>query len=379
MEEVKRPLLLEYNLQFFGDDKTEEPTSKKLSDTRKKGQVAKSQELAHSIQLVGMFLMLRAFVGAMGERFVNVFSWIYGGVLDDLMLTEKGGFRVETINILLSNVYVQMFFLAIPFMVGGFIISALSTGLQFEFKISTEPLKPKLDKFNPINGFKRMFSVRSLFNLLLSIVKIVLIGVIAYTALVDHLNDLFMLYELSLNQAIALIGDLVISTGLRISLVYVVLGIADLLFQRWKFKSEIKMTKQEVKDEYKNSEGDPQIKGRQRQRMREASQRRMMQAVPTADVVITNPTHYAVAIKYDPDEADAPVVVAKGQDLIAQRIKEIAKENNVIIRENKQLARTLYTTVEVGQEIPAELYQAVAEILAAIFSMRDNAARRGGR
>ena len=377
MSEVTRTYrLIEYNLQFFGDDKTEEPTSKKLSDTRKKGQVAKSQELAHAIQLVGMFVMIRAFSAAMGGRFINVFSWIYGSVMDDLMTTEKGGFRVETIGLLLSNVYFQMFMLVVPFVVGGFVVAALSTGLQFKFQITTDPLKPKLSKFNPVNGVKRIFSVRSLFNLFLSIVKITLIGIIAYTAVVGHLNELFLLYELSLNQAVALIGDLVVSTGLRISLVYLVVGIADLLFQRWKFKSEIKMTKQEVKDEYKNAEGDPQIKGKQRQRMREVSMRRMMQSVPTADVVITNPEHLAVAIKYDPEVADAPVVLAKGADYLAQKIKEAAKENKVDIVENKPLARAIYTTVEVGQEIPPELYEAVAVILANILNAKNRAAAR---
>lgn len=361
--------LLDYDLQFFGDDKTEEPTSKKLSDTRNKGQVAKSMELAHAIQLVGMFVMLRVFAASMGERFLNVFSWVYGSVMDDLLTTEKGGFRTETVNILLGNIYTQMFFLALPFIIGGFIIAGLSNGLQFQFKVSREPLKPKLSKFNPVNGIKRIFSVRSLFNLLLSIVKITLIGVIAYTAIVNHLNDLFMLYELSLNQAVTLIGDIVISTGLRISVVYVIVGIADFFFQKWKFKQEIKMTKQEVKDEYKNSEGDPQIKARQRQRMREVSMRRMMQSVPSADVVITNPTHLAVAVQYDDKKMDAPVVVAKGADHLAQKIKDEAKANKVTIVENKPIARMLYTTVEVGQEIPPELYEAVAEILAYVFNM----------
>ena len=361
-------LILPYDLQFFGDDKTEEPTSKKLTDTRNKGQVAKSQELAHAIQLLAMFLMIRAFAGTMGQRFLGVFHWIYGSVINDLLATEKGGFRTETINILFRDIYIQMFFLVIPFLAVGFIVGLLSNGLQFSFKVTTEPLKPKLDKFNPINGFKRIFSVRSLVNLLMSVAKIAIIAVIAYTALVDHINDIFVLYELTVQQALALIGDIVISTGIRISAVYLVLGFVDLFYQRYKFNKDIKMTKQEVKDEYKNSEGDPQIKGRQRQRMREASQRRMMQSVPQADVVITNPTHLAVAIKYDTEVSDTPIVTAKGEDYLAQKIKETASANGVDIVENKPLARALYTTVEIGQEIPQELYQAVAEVLAYIYN-----------
>ena len=207
-------------------------------------------------------------------------------------------------------------------------------------------------------------------NLFISIAKIVIIFFVAYSVIKGHLNEIFILYELDLNQAIALIGSLVIDTGLRISAVYLALGFLDYVFQRRKFRNEIKMTKQEVKDEYKDTEGDPQIKGRQKQKMREVSQRRMMKDVPKADVVITNPTHIAVAISYDQDSQEAPLVVAKGEEIIAARIKEIARENNVEIVENKPLARALYTTVDIGSQIPPELYQAVAEVLAVIYNKK---------
>ena len=178
---------------------------------------------------------------------------------------------------------------------------------------------------------------------------------------------MFILYEIPLKQALALVGNIIIDTGLKISLVYLIVGIADFVYQKHKFNEDMKMTKQEVKDEYKNTEGDPQIKGRQRARMREASQRRMMQDVPKADVVITNPTHIAVALKYDAEVSKAPVVLAKGEDFVAQKIKEVAKENNVSIVENKPLARMLFSNVEIGAEIPPELYQSVAEVLAAVY------------
>ena len=176
--------------------------------------------------------------------------------------------------------------------------------------------------------------------------------------------------DMELLQAVALIAGLIVDVGLKTSLVYLIVGIADLIYQKHKFKEEMKMTKQEVKDEYKNTEGDPQIKGRQRQRMREASQRRMMQDVPKADVVITNPTHYAVAIRYDAEVSKAPVVVAKGEDFLAAKIKEVARENQVEIVENKPLARMLYANVNVGAEIPPELYQAVAEVLAMVYNLK---------
>ena len=223
-----------------------------------------------------------------------------------------------------------------------------------------------------------MFNTQALFRLLLSIAKIALIGAIAYSYLSGRLKDIFLLYEMPLNQGISLVLDMVVDLGLRISLVYLVIGFADFFFQRWKFNQNLKMTKQEVKDEYKDQEGDPEIKSRQKQKMREASQRRMMKNVPQADVVITNPTHIAVAIKYDTDVAPAPILVAKGEEYLAQRIREAAKEAGVPIVENKPLARAIYTTVDLDQEIPAELYQAVAEILAMVYSQQGRTARRPG-
>jgi flagellar biosynthetic protein FlhB len=204
----------------------------------------------------------------------------------------------------------------------------------------------------------------------MSVVKIAVIGLIAYLSIKNKANELFILYEISLNQAIALVGNIILNTGLRISIVYLFVGLADYVYQKHKFSEDMKMTKQEVKDEYKNTEGDPQIKGQQRRKMQEASQRRMMQDVPKADVVITNPTHYAVALKYDANTGSAPVVVAKGEDYLAQKIKEVARENHVEIVENKPLARMLYHNVDLGAEIPPELYQAVAEVLAAVYRMK---------
>ena len=363
--------LLEYNLQFFADEKTEPATAKKIQDTRKKGQVGKSQEFAFGVELFFMFLWIKLFSGFMGERFVGVFQWVYGESIVEFSSHQAHGVSMDSLMALLVNVILQMLIICAPFFIGGFVVAALSTGLQFQFKISFEPMKPKLDKFNPINGLKRIFfSKEAIFNLFLSIAKIFMIAYIAFISLRDHVNDLFILYEMDLFRAITLIGDLVVSTGLKISAVYMVIGIADLIFRKWKFKEDIKMSKQEVKDEYKDAEGDPQIKGQQRQRMREASQRRMMASVPQADVVITNPTHLAVAIKYDAEEANAPIVVAKGEEYLAQKIKDTARENGVSIVENKPLARSLYATVDIGQEIPPELYQAVAEVLAVIYNNR---------
>ena len=369
MELADHKMLLIYDLQFFakdgpGGEKTEPATSKKLSDARSEGQVCKSRELDQAATLVVLFLMLKVIVSFMGSNFLQIFHDIYNKIPETVSARELNAVVIMSY---LHHAVMTSLKLAGPFFAAGVVVAFLINIVQVKWKVSTKPLKPKPDKFNPINGFKRMFSKDSLFELVKSIAKIALISIIAYTELKSHMEEIFLLYNITLQQAIAEIGTLVIDVGFRISIIYCIIGAVDYIYQKHKFNEDMKMTKQEVKDEMKNSEGDPQIKGKQRQRMQEASRRRMMQDVPKADVVITNPTHYAVALKYEAGTGTAPVLVAKGADLIAQRIKEIARENHVEIVENKPLARMIYTNVEIGNEIPPELYQAVAEILAAVY------------
>jgi flagellar biosynthetic protein FlhB len=236
--------------------------------------------------------------------------------------------------------------------------------------ITTKPLQPRLDKFNPVNGVKRLFNVKQLVQLGKQIAMLVAIGVVVYVTIKDKLAIILTFYNLSLTEVISIVGDLLIDLGLRISAIFLIIGIVDLFYQRWKFKEDMKMTKQEVKDEYKNQEGDPQVKSQIRRKMNEISRRRMMEALPEADVVITNPTHFAVALKYEANVGRAPVVIAKGADYLAQEIKERAREYNIEIVENKPLARILYHNVDVGAEIPPELYQAVAEVLAFVYQLK---------
>lgn len=299
------------------------------------------------------------------------FSLIYNKI-PDIINESIGGLSIYSASTLINNVMGTILTILAPVFIIGFMVAVMSNIVQIKWKVTTKPLKPKFSKLNPISGFKRIFSKDSLFELLKSVIKIVVIVYVAYASIKDHQSELFLLYDIPLFQVILLVGSIVIDTGLKIAIVYLVVGIADLVYQRHKFKEDMKMTKQEVKDEYKNTEGNPEIKGRQRSKMREASQRRMMQNLPSADVVITNPTHYAVAIKYDANQNAAPVVVAKGEDFLAKRIKDAAKENHIEIVENKPLARMLYANVDVGQEVPPELYQAVAEVLAFVYSLREN-------
>ncbi|MGN1156962.1 MAG: flagellar biosynthesis protein FlhB [Agathobacter sp.] len=374
-DNYQKNLILKYNLQWFADgeggEKTEPATQKKLEDARKEGKVAKSKDLTQAFELVVLFLLLKIFVGYVGERMVLLFDATIGRMAEFYKVNQAGLF-IPAVSSLFTNVILEWLLIVWPFFVFGFVITFLVTVYQVGWKVSGKTMEPKLSKFNPINGFKRIISKDSLFELVKSIIKVVVILYIAYTSIKDEANNLFVLYEISLNQAVALTGEIIIDVGLKISLIYVAVGLGDYIYQRHKFNEEMKMTKQEVKDEYKNTEGDPQIKGRIRQKMREASQRRMMQDVPKADVVITNPTHFAVAIKYDAKVSKAPVVVAKGEDFLAQKIKEVARENHVEIVENKPLARMLYHNVDIGSEIPPELYQAVAEVLAMVYHMKNS-------
>ena len=370
---------LKLNLQLFakdgpGGEKTEPASQKKLDDARKKGQVAKSKEIVNAIYLVVVFAFLKFYIGTIGEGFIECFTKYY-------TLISKYARDAEDMHLgvglsVLGEILIDILLLIAPFLLIAFFVYFIGDLVQVKWKISTEILKPKFDKFNPVNGFKRMFSTQSLINLLKSVAIIGICLYIVYTELVDKIFALYNLYDVSLQQGIAFVGDTVLSIALKISIFYLAIGVIDYIFQIRKFKNDMMMTKQEVKDEYKQSEGDPTVKSQIRRKMREVSQRRMMQKLPEADVVITNPTHFAVAIKYDLSVASAPVVVAKGEDYLALKIKEVAKEHNIEIVENKPLARALYHSVDIDEEIPQELYQAVAEVLAYVYNSKNKAVPR---
>lgn len=372
-KEIKK-YILSYNLQWFADgeggEKTEPATQKKLTDARKEGKVAKSKELTDAFDLLILFLTLKVFMGYVGEHMISLFAKTHGRMAEFIEVNRQG-VSIQAVSKLLSSSILEILLIIWPFLIFGVVITLLISIYQVGWKVSAKPMEPKLSKLNPISGFKRIISKDSLFNLLKSVVKVFIIIYIVYNAMEEEANNLFILYEINLFQAIALVGEIILDVGFKISIVYVVLGLIDYLYQRHKFNNEMKMTKQEVKDEYKNTEGDPQIKGRIRRKMQEASQRRMMQDVPKADVVITNPTHFAVAVRYDAEKSKAPIVLAKGEDYLALKIKEVAREHNVEIVENKPLARMLYHNVDIGAEIPPELYQAVAEVLAMVYHMKN--------
>ena len=364
-----------FSLQFFakdgpGGEKTEEPTAKKLTDARKEGQVAKGKDLTASGMLLVLFMVLRFTVGNIGERIIECFNKNYT-LIGDLFDSMHGEFNMQYSIQVLRTTALDMLLILLPFFAVGFIVAIVIEIVQVKWKPTSKPLKPKLSKFNPINGVKRLFSVKTLVNLLKQIAILVIIGIVVYNKLKGRMADIYKLYDIPLTAAIELLADIIFDIGTVICVIYLVIGVIDYVYEKRKFKKDMMMTKQEVKDEWKNTEGSPEVKQKQRQKMAEVSRRRMMQAVPEADVVITNPTHFAVALKYEQNKGKAPVVVAKGEDYLAARIKEAARENNVEIVENKPLARMLYYNVELDEEIPPELYQAVAEVLAFVYNIKN--------
>jgi flagellar biosynthetic protein FlhB len=347
-----------------GQEKTEQATSKKLSDSRDKGQVAKSMEL-NSLSVFGSGLIIIYLIkNFMGVKF------------HDFSVELLGSMEKLDVNKTILQTYflkwVLFFFTIIsPILIVILVVSLVTNIAQVGFKFSTHALKPEFGKFNPLKGLKNIFfSTRSSVEILKSIAKIFIIGLFTYFLLEKIIKDTTLLVQLTLEETIAFMIDAAFSLVWKIVLFFVALAGIDFAFQKFKFKKDMMMTKQEVKEEFKQQEGDPHIKARIRRQMLSMARKRMMKDVPKADVVITNPTHFAVAIKYEINSDSAPKVVAKGMDELAQRIKKVALENNVPIHEDKELARALYKSTEVGDLIPTKLFKAVAQILAYIFQMK---------
>jgi flagellar biosynthetic protein FlhB len=242
--------------------------------------------------------------------------------------------------------------------------------LQIGFLFSPEAIKPKASNINPIEGFKKMFSKKALVEMCKALFKIVIVGLVVFNIIKSKFENLFFLPDMDINAIVAYLGKLIFQIALGAGLIFIIIAVLDLCFQKWEFKQNLKMSKYEVKQEMKQTEGDPQIKSKLKEKQRQLAMGRMMESVPEATVVVTNPTHFAVALKYE-DGMEAPEVLAKGADYIAKKIKEKAEENNIPIVENKNIARMLYKNVEIGEHIPVELYQAVAEILAALYNMKN--------
>lgn len=346
-----------------GQEKSEEPSEKKKSESRKKGQVPRSRELTTLLMLVmsivGLMLFTPNIVKAVADIMRTNFTPERAVLFDPNHLI--GQFKHD-----LTHMIVEL----IPLFIVMVITAILANILLGGFNFSSESLVPKPSKMNPIKGIKKMFGTQGLVELLKSSLKILLLGAIAVALIWNVRWELFGLSDEPFPEALIHTLKLIAWQFLLVSLGMIIVALIDIPYQLWTHKKELKMTKQEVKDEHKNVEGNPEIKGRIRQMQREQAMQRMMGEVPKADVVITNPTHYAVAIQYDQESGGAPVVLAKGADLIALQIRSIAQAHDVPILEAPPLSRALYYSVEIGDEIPAGLYVAVAQVLAYIFQLK---------
>ena len=351
-------------LIFAKEEKTEEATPKKKSEARKKGQVARSKDVGLAITMVTCTLVI-----------LLLSSMIVGNLKDTMIYFLQSGMLQDINEMSIKSIVITILLKAglcilpvvIPIMIAGIVASLMQTG----FLLTGEPLKPKFSKLNPISGFKNMFSKKSFVDLLKNLAVVTVIGFIGFLYVRDNYDKILQISNTYLPSLGGQVQDLVVGIFFQVSLVLVIIAAADYFVQFRFHQKDLRMTKQEIKEEYKQMEGDPQIKSKIKQKQREMATRRMMASVADATVVITNPTHLSIALKYEEGNNEAPKVVAKGADLVALKIKEVAKENDVPIMENKPLARMIYEQVDIDREVPQEMYQAVAEILAMVYKLKN--------
>ena len=351
-------------LIFAKEEKTEEATPKKKSEARKKGQVARSKDVGLAITMVTCTLVI-----------LLLSSMIVGNLKDTMIYFLQSGMLQDINEMSIKSIVITILLKAglcilpvvIPIMIAGIVASLMQTG----FLLTGEPLKPKFSKLNPISGFKNMFSKKSFVDLLKNLAVVTVIGFIGFLYVRENYDKILQISNTYLPSLGGQVQDLVVGIFFQVSLVLVIIAAADYFVQFRFHQKDLRMTKQEIKEEYKQMEGDHQIKSKIKQKQREMATRRMMASVADATVVITNPTHLSIALKYEEGNNEAPKVVAKGADLVALKIKEVAKENDVPIMENKPLARMIYEQVDIDREVPQEMYQAVAEILAMVYKLKN--------
>ncbi len=344
-------------------ERTEQPTPRKLQEARKEGQVARSIELNAAVAMVAGVWLLSGpggdIVKSLGYMIVDSLEKVATGSVTTKMITEVFGAYSTQLMVSFGMLVLGILFVGVVTTVGQTGLLWTSKNIGFNFK-----------RVNPINGIKRIFSTQGLADLVKALLKIVVIAYITYAFIKPRISELVSLSQLTFPAAVSVILNTAKDLAIQIGMVYFVIAVADYAFQRWQHMKNLKMTKEEIKEEMKQREGDPYIKQRMRAKQRRMAMARMMANVHKSDVVLVNPTHLAIAIQYDQDSMNAPQVLAKGADNVAKRIVELAKENNIPVHQNIPLARAIYKTVEIGQEIPSELYLAMAEVLAYVFNLK---------
>jgi flagellar biosynthesis protein FlhB len=346
-----------------GQEKSEEPTSKKLDDARKKGQVARSKELATMLIMIIASLWLMW----LGPQMMVDFERM---MIMGFSLERDHAFDMKRASDIIFAQFEAAMWLVMPFILGMMVMAVVANILVGGWLFSTEVMAPKFSKLNPIAGIKRMFSLHALVELIKALLKFFFMSLLAILFIYSTLREVYHLGLIEVEPGLASAGDILAMALVVMSLGLIVIAAIDVPYMIWKHNEDMKMTLQEVKDEFKQTEGNPEIKGRIRRMQQEMAMRRMMQDVPTADVIITNPEHYAVALKYDGDKMNAPIVLALGMDFMAAQIRSIATQNNIEIVRSPALARALYYNAEVGQIIPRQLFTAVAQILAMVFQLK---------
>jgi len=346
-----------------GQDRTEDPTGKRLSESRKKGQVPRSRELNTFVTLIVSAVLFFYLGGYMYQQLQNMMQ-------HQFQLSREVIFDPASPILFFKLAFSEAGAVVWPFAIVLLIADLLTPLLMGGWNFTSEAYEPKFDKLNPLNGLKRMFGIQGIVELIKAIIKVILIGFVAWHLFEVYLDDFMGLARLDVEQAIPRAGEILVMCLLILSLTFLLLVLLDVPYQLWNHQQQLKMTKQEVRDEAKESDGNPEVKGKLRQLQMQAAQRRMMEAIPSADVIVTNPTHFAVALKYDPNGDGAPVLVAKGVDLIAAQIRSIALANKITLVAAPALARALYYSTELNQEIPRGLFLAVAQVLAYVFQLR---------
>ncbi len=344
-------------------ERTEQATAKRREEARKQGQVARSTEL-NSVVIILAGLLAIHFVGEVLYRDLSLFT----------AETLSQGYAItlsqESFPVYLRRWAEIAFVVSWPLLLIISVAALAVNVVQVGFLFSSEALTPKFNRIDPVAGLGRLFSKRALVESIKGLFKLAIVGYISYREVMKRMVDLATMSESGVGRIFMLVGDLTFQMGIRVALFLAILAVLDYAYQRWEFERSIRMTKQQIKEELRQSEGDPHVKARIRALQRESARKRMMEDVPKADVVITNPTHYAIALRYDPEGMAAPTVVAKGQNLIALKIREVAEKAGVPLVENPPLAQALYKAVDVGREIPQDLYRAVAEVLAYVFRLK---------
>ena len=350
------------------EEKTEKATPKRRSDERKKGNVMMSRDVVAVATLLGSLVMLRAMSGVVMQRAEDILYTCF-----DYIGRSYAGFLPTIGRELVFKCLTTIAVVAGPFLLVTLILSVAATFAQTRMLVTTEPLKPKLSKLNPLSGFKRLFSLHSVVELIKNLIKISILLYLIYDYFTTVVVSFGRFLDMELNQAAEILFEDIFQLVLRVVVAFTAVAFFDYLYQRWEYERKLRMSKQEIKEEYKQMEGDPKVKGKIKEIQRQRARERMMQQVPGADVVIRNPTHVSIALRYKPEKDNAPVVVAKGLDELALRIVKVAEENHVAVVENVQLARSLYAAIDLGREITPDFYGPVAEILVYVLKMDQEA------